>query len=83
MSEESTNIDAEQPTEGSGQPPSKSAMALAAVFLTAPACIPFWYAVQQEDAMLKWLFIGAGFSLVVFNSLALVLIYRWIQRFNA
>jgi hypothetical protein len=69
-------------TDADGSRPSAPALILASVFLTAPAGIPFYYAMKQDDATLQWVFIGAGFSLVIFNAVALVLIYRWIQRIN-
>lgn len=66
---------------GGAKPPSPLAMVIAAGFMTAPAAIPFYYAMQQDDATIKWVFIGAGLSLVVFNAIALVLIFRWLKRF--
>ena len=81
MSEENNHIEAEEPSAPAGRP-SPIVLVIASMFLTAPACIPFYFAIQQEDATLRWVFIGAGFSIVIFNAVALVLIYRWIQRIN-
>lgn len=70
----------EERSEGSYKP-STTAFVIASIFMAAPAAIPFYHALQQDDATIKWVFIAAGFGLVVFNALALVLIYRWLQRF--
>lgn len=61
------------------KPISRPALLGACIFMTLPALIPFYYAMQAE-AGTRWLLIATGFVVAISNALILVLIHRWITR---
>jgi len=62
------------------KPISRGALIGACVFMTLPALIPFYYAMQAEGGT-RWLLIATGFTVAIGNALMLVLIHRWITRY--
>lgn len=61
-------------------PITKPALFAAATFLTIPAFIPFYFALDEEDTTTLWLFVGTGVTVLLANTMAFILIYRWIVR---
>jgi hypothetical protein len=60
----------------------RSTIFVASALLCVPAMIPLYYARGAEDATARALLIGLGISVLVLNTLFMVLGVRWIERYG-
>jgi uncharacterized membrane protein YdjX (TVP38/TMEM64 family) len=80
----------EVPAEGSQDDQNKepttrvprSTVFIASALLCVPAMIPFYYATTTEDATARALLIGLGASVLLINTIMVVLGVRWIERYG-
>ncbi len=61
----------------------KPALAVAIVLMALPPVIPLYYALSEEDTMIRGVFIGTGVVMLIANGLMVALIHRWLNRMDA
>lgn len=64
---------------GQSAPP-KGVVALAYGLLLIPALIPIYFVVDQDDPTLIAIMIGTSVTILTFNTVVLVVAYRWLSR---